>query len=540
MNLQTSTDFDVLVVGYGPVGAAMATLLGRYGIKTLIVDKAPEIVTTPRAIALDNEALRVLQMTGMPEDAFPKVSIPFVRMLSPIVGEFARINTSASTDGHPRLVTFYQPELEAALRKQVERCSSVTVMVSAEVLDAVDVQSHVQVTLKRSDGSEQVVTARYLVGADGAGSIVRRLIGQEFNGKTYAEDWLIVDALRVPGDFDHVEFICDPKRPTPHMVAPGKRTRWEFMMHPHETRELMERDETIYDLLKKWGTPADMQIERKAVYRFHARSCDAYSKGKMFLVGDAAHITPPFVGQGLVAGLRDVANLAWKISAVVRNQADPAILDSYDIERRPHATRMIALAKRMGQLVMPRNALSAFLIHGMLALLRVVPGLRTFLEENDIKPKNEFQKGLFLKSRGRLKRGAQLAQGYVRKSDGSILLSDDAIGTQIALVGFGLDPVKNLSPEAQSRWKAAGGRIIHFCQNGQPLLRGDHSFEDLHNTLIPGRDRYGWCAIVRPDRIVLNDGPVSEADRLISEAIALISAPNTEREMFTRRSPDAA
>lgn len=519
------TTVDVLIVGYGPVGAAFAALLGRDGIRTLVIDKSPDVLMAPRAIALDHEALRILQMTGMPDDAFEKIAIPFVRMHSPVAGEFARINTMGNIDGHSKLVTFYQPDLEKALRKRVSECASVTAITDVEMTSYVDHGDSVEAFLKRSDGSETKISSRYLVAADGAGSTVRKSIGQDFGGKTYAEDWLIIDAVNVPGSFDHVEFICDPKRPTPHMLAPGGRIRWEFMLHKNETREQMEKDETIKKLLARWGSSDQMRIERKAVYRFHARSCNAYSKGRVFLVGDAAHITPPFVGQGLVAGLRDAANLSWKLAAVVHRQASPSILGSYDVERRPHATKMIALAKFMGQLVMPRNSFTALLIHGTLSLFRRIPGLREFLEENDIKPKHEFKDGLFIKGRGRLKRGGMIAQGLVRSTDGSIFLSDDALGQQLALVGFGLDATASLSSETRRRWSDRGAKIVHFCQHSSSAHRTDRSFEDLTNTLIPTGKQYGWCAVVRPDRTIINEGPVEHADFLVNQAIQLLDAP---------------
>lgn len=513
---------DVLIVGYGPVGAALAALLGRYGVRTRVIDKAADILSSPRAIALDNEALRILQMAGLEEDAFAKVAIPHVRMHGPCVGEFSRVNTSGSLDGHPKLVTFYQPDLERALRRKAEAFDVVSTSTSTEMLGFVDDGEQVRVTMRHPDGRETEVSARYLVGADGAGSPVRKAIGQEFDGKTYAEDWLIVDARAAPGAFDHVEFICDPRRPTPHMVAPGGRVRWEFMLRPGETREEMERDDVIQRLLAPWAEAGELQIERKAVYRFHARSCERYSRGRVFLAGDAAHITPPFVGQGLVAGLRDAANLAWKLAWVVQGRAAPAILESYDQERRPHATQMIALATFMGQLVMPRNRVMAILIHGGLALLRRVPGLRGFLEELGVKPKNRFRRGLFARGRSTLTRGGCFAQAFVRDAQGRHLLSDEALGTRVALVGFGLDPAQYLTPQARADLERCRGHIVHFCQRGESLHRGPHAYEDLSGALVPGAAPYGWCAVLRPDRTVLTDGPATDAARLVADALALL------------------
>ncbi|MCS6474488.1 FAD-dependent monooxygenase, partial [Burkholderia thailandensis] len=182
----------------------------------------------------------------------------------------------------------------------------------------------------------------------------------------------------------------------PHMTAPGGRERWEFMLRSSETRDEMESDVRIRELLAPWGGIDDMVIERKAVYRFHARTVDAFGNGRVFLAGDAAHITPPCVGQGLVAGLRDAANLSWKLAWVVKGHAAPRILDSYDQERRPHVKAMIGIAKLMGRLVMPRNAGVAMFTHGLMRLSRVVPPLKNHFDELGSKPKNAFRKGLFV------------------------------------------------------------------------------------------------------------------------------------------------
>src|SRR5271166_2325616 len=210
---------DVLVVGYGPVGAAIANLLGQYGVRVLVVDKAKEIFMAPRAIALDNEALRILQMAGLEDGDFDNVAIPYVRMLSPRLGEFGRINTLGHIDGHPKLVTFYQPELEAALRRRASQYGEVRAALGVALTAFVENSGGVIATLDVGEGRMRAVRARYLVGADGASSLVRQLIGQEFKGQTYAEDWLIVDAFGAERPIDHVEFICDHRRPVPHMTA---------------------------------------------------------------------------------------------------------------------------------------------------------------------------------------------------------------------------------------------------------------------------------------------------------------------------------
>ncbi len=189
------SDIDVLVVGYGPVGAAIVNLLGRYRVRVLAVDKDKDIFMAPRAIALDNEALRILQLAGLEDGDFDKVAIPHVRMLSPQLGEFGRINTLGHIDGHPKLVTFYQPELEAALRRRAAQYGEVHTALGVALTGFDESADAVVATLDAGEGRLYTVRARYLIAADGASSLVRQLIGQAFTGKTYAEDWLIVDAF---------------------------------------------------------------------------------------------------------------------------------------------------------------------------------------------------------------------------------------------------------------------------------------------------------------------------------------------------------
>lgn len=525
------TTVDVLLVGLGPVGAAAANLLGRYGVRTLVIEKATEIFTAPRAIVLDNEALRILQMAGLEEGAFETYAIAKVQMRSPLFGNYARAVTAGLLDGHPRLVTFYQPELERILRARLKACSDVQVELGAELTGFKEDAQGVRAEVRLADGGTATVQARFLIGADGAASFVRRQVGLEFQGKTFAQDWLVVDAQNVPDPIDHIEFLCDPRRPSPHMIAPGNRQRWEFMLQPGETREQMEKPETIRKLLSPWCKPEEIVIERTAVYRFHARIVDRFSRGKVFLAGDAAHITPPFAGQGLVAGLRDAANLCWKLAWVVHGRASASILDSYDTERRPHAKSIINLALFMGRLVMPRNRLAAFGIHGLMSLMRVVPFTRALFEELKIKPQNRFARGLFRqgRSRSRLVRGGLLPQGLVRRSVGSpVLQSDDALGQQFALIGFGCDPETSLGAALRAAWADAGGRVVQIRHRGQAGC-GEHSWEDLTEDLVPGIAPVGWVAVVRPDRTVLHDGPLEDLGTIVSESLALLGAMRAEK-----------
>ncbi|MDB5969999.1 MAG: 3-(3-hydroxyphenyl)propionate hydroxylase [Hydrocarboniphaga sp.] len=518
------SEVDVLVVGYGPVGAAMGCLLGGYGVRTLVIDRAPAIFTAPRAIALDNEALRILQMVGLADDAFDKVVIQKVCMHSPYFGHFGTINTRGMIDDHPRQVTFFQPDLERALRNRAESQTSVTAVTSTELIDFQDLGDQVVARLKTVDGQLSNVSAKFIIGADGAGSAVRKAIGQEFTGQTYGEDWLIVDALNVPNNIDHIEFICDPHRPTPHMVAPGGRTRWEFMLNGSETREEVEKDESIRRLLAPWGDTKAMIIERKAVYRFAARSCERYSKGRAFLIGDAAHVTPPFAGQGLVGGLRDTANLSWKLAWVLRGHAAASILETYDQERRPHAIAMIDLAKKMGGVIMPRSRLKAVTIHGALRLLRLVPPVRKYLEDFGPKPKNEFSEGLFVAGVGKLRRGAMLPQFRVKNPQGSSHRSDDLIGSKMTLIGFGADVQSQLSGDSLRQWQERGGQVVNVRAAGDSNASTGIFYEVMDGEPLMTKVPAGWCAVIRPDRTILHDGEVVNAEQIVRDSLAALKA----------------
>ena len=522
----TTRKVDVLLVGLGPVGAALANLLGRQGVSVLAIDQAREVFTAPRAIALDNEALRILQMAGVQEGDFATVSIPQVQMHSPLFGRFARMNTAGQIDGHPMLVTFYQPELEAVLRHKLAQYANVEVLLGVALESFDETESGVVARVRDESGEVSSVETRYLVGTDGANSSVRKALGLEFKGESFAQDWLVVDARNVPNPIDHVEFLCNPQRPTPHMVAPGGRQRWEFMLRPGETREEMERPSSVKRFLAPWANADEIDIERTAVYRFHARVADTFSKGRCFLAGDAAHITPPFAGQGLVAGLRDVANLSWKLAWVIRHHANPAILETYTQERQPHVREMIGMALLMGRLVMPANAAKAFLIHGFMSLIRLVPAGRALFEDLKIKPQNTFKKGLFTQGVARriFRAGSTFPQCFVRRPGGEVVPSDEALGTKLTAVVFGTNPESVLIGGVLNAWVAAGGAVLQWCTRGQSqhLAADSPRIESLDDTISNRGVPMGWMAIVRPDRTVMCEGPSDVATQLVGQALHLL------------------
>lgn len=261
------------------------------------------------------------------------------------------------------------------------------------------------------------------------------------------------------------------------------------------------------------------------MYRFHARVADAFQVGRAFLVGDAAHITPPFVGQGLVAGLRDVANLGWKLAWVINGHADVRLLSSYSQERQPHVKAMIGLARMMGRLVMPSNRGVAVMVHGLMKLVSRIPRLRDQFEKLEMKPANCFAKGCFIPKSfaDKLRHGAQIPQVLLRDSGatGQSSMSDDVLGNALVMVGFGISPERHLTVSEAQEWMRAGGRFVSIMPCGH---RGQGAWEDYTGAMIPSLVPAGWVATVRPDKTVLHDGLACDAPSVMRRSLELMAA----------------
>jgi 3-(3-hydroxy-phenyl)propionate hydroxylase len=513
--------YEVVIIGAGPVGMAMAALLGRFDIHVLIVDRLDAIQTDPRAIALDNEALRILKMCGLGLEDLDLVRIPAVNYLSPIFGRFGRMNTVEPIDTLPPLVTFFQPDLEASLAEKAQDAASVDVLrgVHAQVIE--NSESGVRVRIQNlGDGSEQDVNARFVVACDGASSATRQVLGIEFSGISYSQDWLIVDALGVPEPVEEITFYCDPARPAPHMPAPGDRQRWEFMLHPGESQEEFMQDAKIKELLKPWTKFEDIRVERKAVYRFHARLADTFQIKSVFLAGDAAHVTPPFAGQGLVSGLRDVANLGWKLKAVLRGELPVDVLASYTQERKPHAGKMIRLAQFLGELIMPSSRLKATLVHGLAKFVGLLPVVHTVFTDMKVKPQNTFDDGLFLKGRakGVFASGSHLPQWWLQSAQGERQRSDEMFGDRFLCVGVDCNPSSLLDDDLRQQWHALGGDFVS-------LATPEKATKIAGYWQLDGKDlpKPQDVLILRPDRLIMGVCDASTLRPLMQKAIQLLS-----------------
>lgn len=366
MTTQHSTSPDltteIAIIGLGPVGATLANLLGHCGITTLVLEREGAAYHLPRAVHFDDEVMRVFETIGLSDAIAPLVTLsPGMHFVDPdgkLLLDWSRPAQITPQGWYPSY-RFHQPDLERVLRDGITRYPRVSVRNRCDVY-AID--SHADgVTIRFEDlatGKLQHCDAKYVVGCDGARSLVRRLIGSGMHDLGFHERWLVVDFLLQrprPDLGDYSLQHCNPERPSTYIRGTGNRRRWEITLHPGEDPHVMVSDKRVWDLLSKWVGPDDGEIERAAVYTFHSVIAQSWRNGRLFLAGDSAHQTPPFLGQGMCAGIRDAANLAWKLAIAVRGTKsaldDLMLLDSYQSEREPHVREYIELAIKLGGVI---------------------------------------------------------------------------------------------------------------------------------------------------------------------------------------------
>ncbi|MBF6136965.1 bifunctional 3-(3-hydroxy-phenyl)propionate/3-hydroxycinnamic acid hydroxylase [Nocardia otitidiscaviarum] len=385
----------VVIVGAGPVGVTAATLLAQYGIEALILERWDDVYPRPRAVHLDGEIRRIMERLGV-GPAFDGISRAALglRLLDPtgrVLAQFDR-EPYGSRNGHPEANLFDQPDLEAVLRANLTRYPLATLRGGVEVTGIAEENDCVRVDfVDTTTGAGDSVRARFLLGCDGANSMVRAAIGSRMLDMRFDQRWLVVDiATSVDlGQWEGVHQICDPARAATYMRIGNTRHRWEFRLHPGETAADYDSVAALRPLLAAWlagVAESEIDLVRVAEYTFRARVADRWRRGRVFLLGDAAHLTPPFIGQGMGAGLRDAANLTWKLAAVLGGALPERILDTYESERKPHARAMIRLAKLTG-IMMTAGGRFGDRLRGLFApRLHLVPGLAHMITSGESPP----------------------------------------------------------------------------------------------------------------------------------------------------------
>jgi 2-polyprenyl-6-methoxyphenol hydroxylase-like FAD-dependent oxidoreductase len=358
-------DYDIAIIGYGPVGQTAAILFGRRGYRVGVFERWPALYPRPRAVHYDDEVARVFQRLGL-GDELAEITEP----ATTYEWQNARGQTLLSLDrtapgpsGWPGATMFTQPALERLLDRTAKAVPAVEVHQGFEVADVVDTGGEVRLAIRRggerdgrfaATGEAREVSARYVIGCDGANSLVRDRMGTPVEDLGFAYDWLIADTVpNDPGLLAGVNLQrCDPERPTTLVSGGPGRRRWEWMLLPGETTEQVESEPFVWEMLAGSGVgPEDLRLERYTVYTFRARWAERWREGRMLLAGDAAHQMPPFAGQGMCSGIRDAVGLDWHLDLVLKGHADERTLDAYTSERRGHLQHAIALSVELGKVI---------------------------------------------------------------------------------------------------------------------------------------------------------------------------------------------
>lgn len=524
--MNISDYYDVVIVGAGPCGVTSANLLGKSGLSVLIIEKEPDILPIPRAIGICEEGSRVIQAAGVLNqliDSFhPIDKVHFVNKKQKSV---CHLNIKEKRNGYPELSTFFQPQLEEKIRAGLKRFSKVTMVSCAELVDFSDSGHRVTITL-RHDNKLIQTRCRYLLGCDGARSNIRKRLDIDFTGSTYPEDWMILDVKNNPVPSNDVVFSIDPARPSVSLPGPDGIRRWEFLVKKGENIDEIFSKQNLQKLLVNWGDVEDMELHRQAIYTFHARIARNFRRGNVFLLGDAAHITPPFAGQGMMAGLRDAHNLCWKIAGVVQGQLSQKILDSYEIERHPQCKQIIDVAQRMGNVILPQSKLVAGL-RDMVIKLTAYLGVHS---DNKALPFSKIANNTngslirhFFISKI-MKVGFEFPQFFIKNSQGNKQLFDDATNDNFLVLSWGTNIANILDNKTILRWRKIGGSLASFNLDGlSGKEQTDLSLTDDNNHYRDFFFQGKRVVVIRPDKIVVINCKKSQLNRRLNRYMDQIS-----------------
>jgi 3-(3-hydroxy-phenyl)propionate hydroxylase len=487
----TDTDFDVAIVGCGPVGATLAALLGQRGLRVVAIERGTEIYPLPRAVVIDGEIVRMYQLLGLAEQiaqaSTPMRSFRFENAKGEILMRGDMPDDTVGSQGWAATHMFHQPDIEQLLRHRIDELPTVELWADHEVESLQQDPERVTVSMRElTSGSPKSVTASYAIGCDGGRSLVRQQMGVKFESLGPAQDWVVVDAVgpHKMADVALGEFVgyCWPERPHLFITTGNNRLRWEFLVRPDDDREYIESDAGIHGLIERFVDIEDVVLERRSIYTFLSLLAEHWRDGRIFLAGDAAHMQPPLQAQGLCSGIRDAVNLSWKLAAVMGGRADDRLLDTYESERRIHSKSWITIATDMAKIINTTDPeVAAARDAAMLAQPPeepdVAPALGPGLHGEDGPPTGKLSEQLVL-------------------PDGTRL--DDVTGNRF-LVAMSAEVEAGLSSDGRAL--LADSESFHLLQSGSPAA-------------VELLQRHGNvnALVVRPDRYVL--GVAADSDRL--------------------------
>jgi 3-(3-hydroxy-phenyl)propionate hydroxylase len=457
-----TTDADVVIVGAGPSGLTLANILGLQGVRTVVVDERDTLIDYPRGVGLDDEALRTFQSIGLVDRILPHtVPNQILRFFDAKRRLLAEMAPPDARFGWPKRNGFVQPMVDAELCAGLDRFDHVEVRWGHRMESCTEDDAGVTVSFA---SGRDAVRGRYVVGCDGGRSTTRRLMGVSFDGTTSSTRWLVVDVANDPLGHPNSEVGADPARPYVSIAIAHGIRRFEFLIHPDESDELAEDPAFVRKMLaQRVPYPERVDIIRHRVYTHHSRIAGSFRKGRLLLAGDAAHLMPVWQGQGYNSGIRDAANLGWKLAAVVKGQAGDALLDTYDVERRKHARAMIDLSTMVGRVISPTNRRVAALRDRVIHAASVVPTLKRYVLEMRFKPMPRYQQGAVFHAEPRTENsptGTLFIQPRVdTRHEGNVLL-DEVLGTGFAVLCWSNNLRAILGDNAFAQWKALGATFV--------------------------------------------------------------------------------
>ena len=541
---------DVAIVGAGPAGVTLAGLLAQYGVSVVIMDREPDVVEEPRAVGIDDEALRTLQSFGMAEpvlgNAVRNAPIRYYDSKGRIL---AHVAPSGRPYGWPRRNLFFQPNLERLLRDHLATLENVELLTSCEAVELTQDADGASVVATMA-GERLEVRARYVVGADGGKSFVRRALGIELEGDTAPMKWLVVDVENDTWDAPYSAVYTSPERPSMTIPLPFGYRRFEFKVLDGEDPDTMAEPDRVAKLMKPFYPNTDVpRAVRRRIYWHHSRTASRFQAGRGFLVGDAAHLQPPFFGQGMNSGMRDVTNLAWKLGFVLTGKAGTALLDTYDAERRDTAREMVEFATGVGRLYHPRSRFTEVVRNAFFRGAQKVPGVRDYILQMKYKPVPRYREGFVLAPRAKDKGslvGRAFPQPLVQRLDGAHVRLDDVIGDRIAIVSVVPGVAAAISQKARARLASRGFVLVQsnvmpaYRRSGQTDPAGishegpldvidvfdlDGGLRDMY-LARPAEEVY----VVRPDRYVAATCRLADLDRLLPAVLRLLGEMEQSRD----------
>lgn len=522
---------DVVVVGCGPVGGLAANYLGLQGLSTLIIERDLSMFSLPRAFSCDDEAQRNFQAAGLEGelavDLWPCKNMDYIDGSQRVLGSvaFSELDFGLS---HPAIAFFNQPQLETVLRKGLQRFPHAELRLGHELVGFTQDADLVTVQIKeRRTGRVREVRARYLLGCDGSHSSVRALMGVKMVGTSYEEPWIAISGTTKVPEPDFTYYVCDPQRPGFVTRGVYNEVRMDFLLHENERTEVMEKKEVVEHLLAPYVDPQKIELQRASVFTFQAKVAERWRLGRVFLLGDAAHVMPPFAGQGLCSGIRDAINLSWKLALVARGAAGDALLDTYERERRPHAAEMIKTTIAMGRVLLARNRVIAALRNALLKLLFRIPRTRRFVRNYEFKPKALVSQGLIAGGRRRKEsaEGSYFPQPQVGLAGGKSVLLDDVYGHGFAVFTLAnVDETVRQSAEALAR--EIGGLSLRILPAERAAEARAGDVVDISGKLAAWFAQYqADAAVIRPDRYVYGASRGAGIEHLRKELSRFIHLP---------------